>query len=267
MDADRLGTTLRTLRIRLGWTQADLAAKAKVSDADVSRIERGLADRLPMAKVRSVALALDAWVDYAIRWRGGELDRAVNARHAALHQALARWLSEIQAWELAPEVSFSIYGERGVIDQLAWHASTGTLLVIELKSELVDISELLGTFDRKIRLAPRIGADRGWRTNRVAGWLLVADGRTNRRRLADHRDVLRAVFPMDGRAIEGWMRRPNGPLMALSFLPIRHLAGLSQRLAPPKRVRHARRAGAAVPRPASRSHRRELAAPGLPNDT
>jgi hypothetical protein len=214
---------------------------------------------MPMAKVHAVALALDAWVDYAIRWRGGELDRVLNARHAALHQAVASWLSAIEGWDLAPEVSFSIYGERGVIDVLAWHSPTRTLLVIELKSELVDISELLGTFDRKMRLAPQIAGDRGWRAARVAGWLLVADGRTNRRRLAMHRDVLRARFKADGRAIEGWLRRPAEPLLALSFLPIRHLAGLSQPLAPPKRVRRRRRAGAAPSVPANRSRQVRLA--------
>lgn len=35
-----------------------------------------------------------------------------------------------------PEVSFSIYGQRGVIDILAWHAATRSLLVIELKTEM-----------------------------------------------------------------------------------------------------------------------------------
>ena len=239
----RLGTAIRTLRIRAGWTQAELGPRAGVSESDVSRLERGLADRLPMRKVHAIALALDAWADYGLRWRGGELDRAVGARHALMHQALARWLADVGGWELAPEVSFSMYGERGVIDGLAWHAGTGTLLVIELKTELVDVSELLGTFDRKVRLAPRIGRDRGWDTTRVACWLLVASGRTNGRRVADHRDVLRAALPDDGRRLEGWLRAPSTPLRALSFLPERHLAGLSVRIAPPKRVRRRTRAG------------------------
>ena len=45
---------------------------------------------------------------------------------------------------LAPEVSFSIYGERGVIDILAWHPGRRALLIIELKTDIVDVNELVG---------------------------------------------------------------------------------------------------------------------------
>ena len=242
MDAHRLGNTIRTLRIRLGLRQIDVAHRARVSGSDVSRIERGLADRIAGARVRAVAQAVDAWLDYSLRWRGGELDRLVGARHAGMHEALARWLAEVGGWELAPEVSFSIYGERGVIDALAWHSATRTPLVTELKTELVDVSEVLGTFDRKRRLAARTAAERGWAPAAVGAWLLVADGRTNHRRLADHRAVLRAALPDDGRSIEGWLRAPRGSLAALSFLPDRHSAGLSVRLAATKRVRRRRHA-------------------------
>jgi hypothetical protein len=34
-------------------------------------------------------------------------------------------------------VSFSIFGERGLIDILAFHQPTGMLLIIELKTELM----------------------------------------------------------------------------------------------------------------------------------
>ena len=67
-----------------------------------------------------------------------------------MHESVARvFRDELPAWMLAPEVSFSVYGERGVIDILAWHPGRRALLVIELKTDLVDMNELLGTFDRK----------------------------------------------------------------------------------------------------------------------
>jgi hypothetical protein len=58
------------------------------------------------------------------RWSGGQLERMVNRRHAALHEALARQFSRLAGWRLLAEVSFSIYGERGIIDVLAWHVET-----------------------------------------------------------------------------------------------------------------------------------------------
>ena len=44
----------------------------------------------------------------------------------------------------------------------------------------------------------------------VSIWVIVADGHTNRRRVPGHRAMLRAALPADGRAIEGWLRRPAG---------------------------------------------------------
>ncbi len=237
MDAHRLGSTLRALRIRAGWTQADVATRAGVTPATVSRLERGLGESLPLRSIRAVALALDAWVDILLRWRGGELDRLVNAGHAALHEALARWLAAVGGWDVAPEVSFAIYGERGVIDVLAWHTATSTLLVVELKTELVDISEVLGTLDRKVRLAPRIAAERSWEARMVASWLLLSGSRTNRRRLAEHVHVLRAALPNDGRRVSAWLRAPAGSLRALSFLPIFRQRDLRSVIRPTKRVR------------------------------
>jgi hypothetical protein len=72
------------------------------------------------------------------------------------------FLSRGPGWSIAPEVSFSIWGERGLIDILAWHAPTRSLLVIELKTAIVDVSGLVGTVDRKRRLAPEIARSRGW---------------------------------------------------------------------------------------------------------
>lgn len=242
MDARRLGNIVRTLRIRAGWTQAELARRAGVSPSVVSRIERGLADSMPMGVVHRVGVALDAWVDFDVRWRGGELDRAINQGHAGMHEAVAAWFARLERWELVPEVSFSIYGERGIVDGLAWHADTGTLLVIELKTELVDISAVLGTFDRKLRLGPQIAGERGWRPRVVAGWMLLAEGRTNHRRVAEHRAVLRARFPDDGRRVPGWLLSPSGALMALSFLPNKRGATLRRTLSATRRVRGGRRA-------------------------
>jgi hypothetical protein len=185
----------------------------------VSRIEHGHIESFSVACLVRVAAALDIRLDLVPRWRGGELDRVLNKGHSALHESVARSFSRRPGWTLAPEVSFSVYGERGVIDTLAWHAATRALLVIELKTAIVDVQELVGTLDRKRRLARGIARERGWSATSVGCWVIVAGSRTNRRRIDTHRTMLRAALPADGRAIAAWLLRPAGTVAALSMWP------------------------------------------------
>ena len=48
--------------------------------------------------------------------------------------------SQEAGWDVATEVSFNVRGERGSIDILAFHQATGSLLVIEIKSVVPDLS-------------------------------------------------------------------------------------------------------------------------------
>ncbi len=220
MDDQRLGTALRQVRIRRGLRQSDVALMARVSQSTISRIERGHFGALSIDTVRRVAAALDVRIDMVPRWRAGDLDRLLNARHSRLHELVARRFRELPGWVMRPEVSFAVYRERGVVDILAYHAGRRMLLVIELKTDIADVNELVGTVDRKRRLAVRIAGGLGWSVDsgtRVATWVIVADGATNRRRIAAHRSMLRAAFPSDGRVMAGWLRDPINPVQALSI--------------------------------------------------
>lgn len=222
MDDLRFGSTIRAVRIKRTWRQSDLAAKAHVSASTISRLERGHLGTFSLDTIRAVSAALDIRVDLTPRWRAGDLDRLINSKHSALHELVIRWFqAELPDWILAPEVSFAIYAERGVIDIVAWHPGRRALLVIELKTDIVDVNELIGTLDRKRRLAPRIVAGRGWEPLTVSAWVIVAPGRTNRARVAAHRAVLRAAFPVDGRTIRRWLGDPVGTVAALSTWPSR----------------------------------------------
>jgi transcriptional regulator with XRE-family HTH domain len=234
MDDARVGRAVRVVRIRRGLRQRDVAVAAGVAQDSVSRLERGDLGSMSVDRIRAIGAAVGVLIDLTPRWRGGELDRLLGAKHSALHDSVARRLGTLPGWTLAPEVTFSVYGERGAIDVLAWHAATRTLLVIELKTEIVDVQELLGTFDRKRRLARAIARDRGWDPSVVAAWLIVAESRTNRRRVASHAAVLRAALPDDGRTIESWLLAPRGLVAALSFWPANDRV---RRIAPVRRVR------------------------------
>lgn len=245
VDDQRFGTAFRTVRQRRGWRQGDLAARAGVSQVTISRIERGHLASQSVDALRRVGAALDIRVDVIARWRAGDLDRLLNARHSRFHDLVAKEFSRrFPGWDLAPEVSFSIFGERGIIDLVAWNLAHRALLIIELKTDIADVNELIGTFDRKVRLAWRIAEERGWNPLTVSGWVIVAPGRTNRERIAAHGAMLRAAFPMDGRGIGAWLRRPVGRVSALSIWRNIHAGSAKADLTPVRRVR-ARRPTAA----------------------
>lgn len=217
MDDMRVGSALRTVRIRRRWRQEDVAARAGCSRARVSLLERGHLGATSLETLRAVGTVLDIRIDIVPRWRGGELHRLINARHSAMHESVASFLNTLPGWIFAPEVSFSTYGERGVLDILAYHPAGGEVLVIELKTDIVDVNELVGTLDRKARLATRIAEDRGWEVSSVSRWVVVSRDRTNQRRIEAHRAMLKAAFPSDGHAMRSWLTRSSGGVSALSM--------------------------------------------------
>lgn len=193
---------------------------------------------LSLETIRRVAAALDIRVDLVGRWRAGDLDRLLNARHSALHEHVARMFrDEHPEWVFEPEVSFAIYRERGVIDILAWHPGRRAILVIELKTDMVDVNDLVGGVDRKRRLVWKVAQARGWEPEFVSVWVILAAGRTNRARLAAHGAMLRAAYPVDGRGIRYWLRDPAAPMAALSMWHGLHPGTGRAGLSPVRRVR------------------------------
>ena len=236
MDALRLGAVVRAVRLRRGGRQLDVAVAARVSIATISRIERGQLETLSVGVLLRVAAALEIRIDWMARWRGGELDRMLNSGHAAMHEAAALEFAKLD-WLLSAEVTFAIYGERGVIDILAFHPSTGALLVIELKTDIVDVQGLVGAVDRYRRLAPQIARERGCEVRSVSCWVLLRDTPSNHRRFAAHATVLRNAFPDDGRRMRGWLAQPSGTVAALSFLSDSHARKASAPSAGVRRIR------------------------------
>ncbi|HEX8025260.1 MAG TPA: hypothetical protein VF484_03555, partial [Candidatus Limnocylindrales bacterium] len=127
-----------------------------------------------------------------------------DADHAALVEAVIRLL-DAGGWAAATEVSFNVAGERGSMDILAWHPSTGALLVIEVKSVVPDVQQTLFSLDRKVRLAARIAHDRGWPASVVSRLLVISDDRTSRRRVERHAAIYGNAFPERTAAVRRWI--------------------------------------------------------------
>ncbi|MGA3057977.1 MAG: helix-turn-helix transcriptional regulator [Candidatus Limnocylindrales bacterium] len=236
MDDLRLGAVVRAVRMRRGLRQQDLAKLAGVAHATVSLVERGHCRTLSLETIRRIGAAIDIRVELLGRWRGGDVDRLLSQRHSALAESFASFLASHAGWVVEPEVSFAIYGERGVIDQLGWNAATGHLLVIELKTAFIDINEMLGTLDRKQRLIRSIAAERGWHPSRVSVWLIVSDTRTNRRHAVEHATLLRSRFRLDGRQLRSFLRNPFEATTGIAFWTDSNPGSTKQRT----RVRSAR---------------------------
>ncbi|MGH2511753.1 MAG: helix-turn-helix domain-containing protein [Candidatus Limnocylindrales bacterium] len=218
MENLRIGRLVRTVRHRRRWRQVDLANRAGTSRTIVARVELGLLDSMPLGTIRRALAPLGISIDIGLRGPCADLDRVIDEVHAALLGICAAWLNGL-GWQTILEVSFSEWGERGSIDLLAWHEATATLLVVEIKTELVTVEGTLRTLDAKVRLAPAIVAQRfGWRPAHVARLLVLPDERTERRRVARHGVVLQDAFPDRGYAVRRWCASPAGPLAGLLFM-------------------------------------------------
>lgn len=209
VNGERLGRIARVLRVRERLTQESLAVRAGVTRRAVSTLERGRASTLRLGVLDAIFRALGARLDVRPFWNGPELDRLLDAAHAALGASVKRRL-ERWGWVVRVEVSYSRYGERGRIDLLAWHPATGILVVIEIKTDLVDVQDLLGSLDSKARLARFVVEQFGWDVRAVVPAIVFLDDRTIRNRVA-RVDALFDRFSLRGRAATSWMRRP-GPL-------------------------------------------------------
>lgn len=208
VNAERLGRLARMLRVRQRLTQVALAARAGVSRRAVSLLETGRARSLRLREVEAIVGVLGGRLDMRLLWNGPELDRLLDEAHAALGVSVKRRL-ERWGWLVRVEVSYSRYGERGRIDLLAFHPAAGVLLVIELKSELVDVQSLLGSLDVKVRLARGIVERFGWTPRAVVAAIVFLEHSATRKRLARF-DSLFDRFERRGKAALSWLRRPSG---------------------------------------------------------
>jgi transcriptional regulator with XRE-family HTH domain len=259
VDALRFGRQFRALRIRLERRQRDVAVDAGVSRSLVAAIDRGQLDGVTIGSLAKAAAALGADVDLYLRWRGERLDRLVDEAHAALVDAFVGLLSGC-GWIVEVEVSFSIWGERGSIDILAFRPEFGALLAVEIKSVIADSQATLHGLDRKARLARQIVAERHWQVRHVSRLLVVAATATSRRRVARLATTYHAALPERGTVVRRWLRRPDAAVAGLLFLSNDNHGGSRKAAATRERVRRRNRTPMTA-RTAVDRDRRELEPP------
>jgi transcriptional regulator with XRE-family HTH domain len=204
-----LARAVRALRLRRGWRQDDLAQVAGTSRSIVSRIELGKLDGLTLGSASQVVEALGGTLVVDARWHGADLDRLIDSTHAGIQDAAAGRLRRA-AWDVHAEVAFNHYGDRGSCDLVAWHAATRTLLVVEVKSRIGNLQDLLRRLDLKVRLGRQLAAQLGLGApSSVIRALVLAESHGSRSIVAAHPDLF-AGFDLRGRTALRWLARPRG---------------------------------------------------------
>jgi hypothetical protein len=99
----------------------------------------------------------------------------------------------------------------------AWNPSRRALLVVEAKTLIVDIQDLLAAMDRKRRLAPRLARELGWRPLVVGTVLVLPDESRARKAVSDH-FVLSRSYPARTWRVVRWLHAPAQDLRGIWFL-------------------------------------------------
>jgi transcriptional regulator with XRE-family HTH domain len=239
VDDLRVGRVLRAVRHRRNLRQRDVATSAGVNQSVISDLELGKLESVGLATARRVAQALDVQLVMTAHWRGGELDRLLDRAHASIVEHVIGFLRAAE-WEVLPEFTFNVYGDRGSVDILAWHAGARILLIIEVKATLTDIQAMLGSMSKKVRLVPGVVREaHGWRPRSVAVLLIAPGTHGNRSILARHAATFDAALPARTREVRTWLRRPSGSLAGIWLLSPRSIPQVATSGAR-RRVRHGR---------------------------
>lgn len=243
MRQARFAALVAAVRRAQGLRQVDVAVRAGVSQGTVSRIERGLFERMRLDVIEAVGDALGIVVELDGRWHGSGGERLLDAAHATLVNAIVAAITERKCL-CAVEYSFNHYGERGSVDILAWRADCGVLLIIEVKSRVVDEQEMLGTLDRKVRVVPGLVAkEKGWHARHLGVLLVLPDASGPRSAVARHPATFERALPARTREVTRWLAVPAGDIRGIWFLHDIHRERVTEKRGGATRVRRRKEAG------------------------
>jgi transcriptional regulator with XRE-family HTH domain len=183
-------------RRALGWSQAELARRARVSTGSVAMLETA-AVNATLEMVGRVLEPLGIVLDLRFRvpfTEGRQRDRA----HALCVAYVQRRL-ERAGWLVVREVEIGANGARGWIDLLAMSPDGRHLLVIEVKTVLLDLGQIERTVGWYQRQALAAARRLGWRPTTTSAWLLVLMTESNEATIRDNRQALAQSFPARAR--------------------------------------------------------------------
>jgi transcriptional regulator with XRE-family HTH domain len=222
--AGTVAALVRHARITIGWSQATLAERMHVSQAKVWRLETAQVGSLDLHSIDRAfdALGLRAVLEVEARHladRGEQRDVV----HARLVGAIAERLRRA-GWLVETEVRTGARGPTGWIDVLAYRAADGALLVIEVKTQLLDAGALLRQISFYEREASFAAGRLGWRPAVVRGVVLGLDSVEVAEAIDRNRELLAPAFPGAVPGLSTWLVTPGSPPPAGRTLALVDLA-------------------------------------------
>lgn len=220
---DRLvhfGVQIRSIRVAVGIGQRAVGARINRSQGYVSLVERGRVAGLSIAEADVIARSLGATLVLGVEapvLLGGARQR--DAAHARCVAYVARRLAAA-GWIVRREVAIGTRERPGWIDILAFNPEARVLLVIEVKTDLVDIGGLERQLDWYEREARNRSRDLGWEPSRIMATALVLATAANDERIRANSISLRQVFPLRWRDLMSVIRgaQPNGSGWGLAMI-------------------------------------------------
>ena len=226
--ARRLGTGLREARLAAGLRQREVAARAGVSQPEVSRLEGGHGSDAGIdtwaACAAAVGLQLAAFLEGA---PGADLPRDIEhlrRQNLVVATALAG------GWRAEPESALQGDGPRArSIDVLLTRVPSREAAVVEVWDLLTDGGAAMRGLEAKV-LATRDRLGPGWR---VRGLLVVRGTQRNRSLIGGLAALFAARYPASSHTFLRALREPGTPLPdadGLAWTDVRGARLLASRL-------------------------------------
>lgn len=207
-----IARVVRDGRLAIGWSKQTLAERAGVSRSMIGSVERGSAN-VTVDLADRILEALGQDVNLAVRQPFVTRSRQSDAGHATFVAHVSRRLTA-DDWRTRREVEIVHGRSHGWIDVLAFQPSTGTLLIIEVKTELRDLGRIERTLAWYAREAPAAARAIGWQSTRVKAWLLLLATAETDERLRRNQAAIDQT--LRGRAME--MLDVHGPPAGLALI-------------------------------------------------
>jgi transcriptional regulator with XRE-family HTH domain len=205
----RIGSSIKSTRRAIGWTEREFATRLGTNQGAVQRLEAGRQRHLdvPLATAALDLLGIRLTIDANPVGLPGRREQR-DLVHARCCGYVARQLKK-RGWEVLTEVEIGEGRFRGWIDLLAYRPSDGSLLVIEVKTEIDDIGRILRSLGWYVRSSRDAAQAVGWRPRIIVPILLALATVETDTRLAANSDVVRNDLSGGAGDLAAWIENPT----------------------------------------------------------